>query len=144
MTNAEKERQQAGLCIIEGCNKPRMVYGTGSGYRSKWCRDHYRQRDKRSRYAPPVPVYDMDSIIKRLHEIVPEREPPHLLSYKSDTDATHWVDYTAKCKFWRLRVDVWLLLNGTYRPPREFDAVTRAQAQARLAELTSGGERGAA
>lgn len=135
MTNAEKERQQAGLCIIEGCNKPRMVYGTGSGYRSKWCREHYRQRDKRSRYAPPVPVYDMDSIIERLHEIVPERHPSRLLSYKSDTDATHWGEYVLKCHSWRVLEDVRELLLGIYRPPRKMDDSARATATARLAVL---------
>lgn len=133
MKNDEKERLRAGLCIVEGCGKARMEFGTGSGYRSNYCRAHYRQHDKRSRHAHPTPVYDTDTVLAKLHELRPLPEVPDYVHTSADGFVRR--GYVVKCVFWRRRVDAWLLLNGTYRPPREFDDAERARATARLDEL---------
>lgn len=86
---------------------------------------------------PPPPLPPREVILSRLREISPYREPYRLPRYQSEPDSTHWEGYRLKCQFWRKRVDVWLMLNGKYRPPRVLNDVSRAQALARLEALVA-------
>ena len=96
------------------------------------CSKTFGKHDATYKRQKPVAL---NQIMERVRALPPAPERTDLLSYTSYVKQTNWADYRCKCAFWRKRVDVWLLLNGAYRPPREMDDSARAQATARLTVL---------
>ena len=136
MTNAEKERQQAGLCILADCPNERLALGGLSGYRSRFCKVHYRMHDKRSRHAPPPLTLDTETVLATLNRNHPPREipayvhPPVIVradvrDQRGFADTLAWSDMLIVAK------------GGRVRAPHAMDDAERAAAYARLDVLVA-------
>lgn len=134
--NVAFERQRH-IGIREGMgtyNRARFEREIAAGTLSvdELCSKTFGKHDATYKRQKPVAL---NQIMERVRALPPAPERSDLLSYTSYVKQTNWADYRLKCAFWRKRVDVWLLLNGAYRPLRKMDDSARATATARLAVL---------
>lgn len=135
-------RPEAATCCVPGCNAPR--HPISAKRRSRFCETHYHQRDARLRSCSQPKDVSTDTALATLHQLRPPkpvREYPGT-SLKWGVDMT---EHAMKCKVWHREADELIARRGgRLRPLVALDDMTHAAALARLAELTSGGERGAA